>query len=80
MARLCRHFGDRPELGRAVRRIAADEDAHLAHGHEEPLCLAGVHAVHRYERLVGRRRTTTLTMPARRDPLGSPPTPEPAGT
>ncbi|MGW4350378.1 ferritin-like domain-containing protein [Streptomyces sp. NPDC004690] len=130
MALLCRHFGDHPELGRAVRMIAADEDAHLAYCHEELLRLAaaghgrairrtlracalaeirvhrdvslavmarmgrilgwsparsallaaGIHAVHRYERLIGRRRMTTLTMPEHRDPLGSPPvqSPEPA--
>ncbi|WP_406311121.1 ferritin-like domain-containing protein [Streptomyces thermoviolaceus] len=40
MALLVRHFGDHPELGRAVRQIARDEDGHLAYCHEELLRLA----------------------------------------
>ncbi|MFG3283582.1 ferritin-like domain-containing protein [Streptomyces sp. NPDC048111] len=40
MRLLCRHFGDHPELGRAVRMISADEDNHLAYCHEELLRLA----------------------------------------
>ncbi|MGW0084936.1 ferritin-like domain-containing protein [Streptomyces sp. NPDC003393] len=37
---LRRHFGDHPELGRAVKVIASDEDNHLAYCHEELLRLA----------------------------------------
>ncbi|MEU0599347.1 ferritin-like domain-containing protein [Streptomyces sp. NPDC006393] len=37
---LRRHFGDHPELGRAVKMIASDEDDHLAYCHEELLRLA----------------------------------------
>ncbi|MGW7355017.1 ferritin-like domain-containing protein [Streptomyces sp. NPDC054784] len=37
---LTRHFGDHPDIGRAVRMIAADEDNHLAYCHEELLRLA----------------------------------------
>ncbi|MGW1605126.1 ferritin-like domain-containing protein [Streptomyces eurythermus] len=40
MALLSRHFGDHPEIGRAVRVIAGDEDNHLAYAHEELLRLA----------------------------------------
>ncbi|MFE9538403.1 ferritin-like domain-containing protein [Streptomyces sp. NPDC006691] len=40
MRLLCRHFGDDPDLGRAVRMISADEDNHLAYCHEELLRLA----------------------------------------
>ncbi|MFF8595523.1 ferritin-like domain-containing protein [Streptomyces sp. NPDC015220] len=40
MRLLRRHFGDHPDLGRAVRMIAADEDRHLAYCHEELLRLA----------------------------------------
>jgi hypothetical protein len=40
MALLLRHFGDHPEIGRAVRQIARDEDNHLAYCHEELLRLA----------------------------------------
>ncbi|MGW4822881.1 ferritin-like domain-containing protein [Streptomyces sp. NPDC004227] len=40
MRLLCRHFGDHPGIGRAVRMIADDEDNHLAHCHEELLRLA----------------------------------------
>jgi hypothetical protein len=39
MAMLVRHFGDRLDIGRAVRVIAADEDRHLAYCHEELLRL-----------------------------------------
>ncbi|WP_328297794.1 ferritin-like domain-containing protein [Streptomyces sp. NBC_00435] len=41
MLMLLRHFGDHPDLGRAVRMISADEDNHLAYCHEELLRLAG---------------------------------------
>ncbi|MER5884319.1 ferritin-like domain-containing protein [Streptomyces sp. NPDC001941] len=37
---LLRHFGDHPDLGKAVRQISADEDNHLAYCHEELLRLA----------------------------------------
>ncbi len=37
---LRRHFGDHPDLGRAVKMIAGDEDNHLAYCHEELLRLA----------------------------------------
>ncbi|MER5730001.1 ferritin-like domain-containing protein [Streptomyces sp. NPDC002138] len=37
---LVRHFGDHPEVGRALRMISADEDNHLAYCHEELLRLA----------------------------------------
>lgn len=40
MALLLKHFGDHPEIGRAVRQIARDEDNHLAYCHEELLRLA----------------------------------------
>ncbi|GGZ85381.1 ferritin-like domain-containing protein [Streptomyces subrutilus] len=40
MALLVRHFGDHPEVGRAVRMICNDEDNHLAYCHEELLRLA----------------------------------------
>ena len=40
MALLLQHFGDHPEIGRAVRQIARDEDNHLAYCHEELLRLA----------------------------------------
>ncbi|MFE3681955.1 ferritin-like domain-containing protein [Streptomyces sp. NPDC059095] len=40
MRLLCRHFGDDPDLGRAMRMISADEDNHLAYCHEELLRLA----------------------------------------
>lgn len=40
MALLVRLFGDHPEIGRAVRQIARDEDNHLAYCHEELLRLA----------------------------------------
>ena len=42
MALLMKHFGDHPEVGRAVRAISRDEDNHLAYCHEELLRLAGV--------------------------------------
>ncbi|MEU9759427.1 ferritin-like domain-containing protein [Streptomyces sp. NPDC047985] len=41
MALLRRHFADDPDIGRAVRVIADDEDNHLAYCHEELLRLAG---------------------------------------
>ncbi|MGW1914435.1 ferritin-like domain-containing protein [Streptomyces sp. NPDC002076] len=40
MALLLGHFAGHPEVGRAVRMIADDEDAHLAYTHEELLRLA----------------------------------------
>jgi hypothetical protein len=40
MALLLKHFGDHPEVGRAVRTISRDEDNHLAYCHEELLRLA----------------------------------------
>lgn len=40
MELLRRHFADHPDLGRAVRMISRDEDAHLAYCHEELLRLA----------------------------------------
>ncbi|MEU5636248.1 ferritin-like domain-containing protein [Streptomyces rishiriensis] len=40
MALLRRHFADHPDIGRAVRMIADDEDNHLAYCHEELLRLA----------------------------------------
>ncbi|MFD8262426.1 ferritin-like domain-containing protein [Streptomyces griseoluteus] len=40
MRMLLRHFGDHPDLGRAVRMISHDEDNHLAYCHEELLRLA----------------------------------------
>lgn len=40
MAMLVRLFGDHPEIGRAVRQIARDENNHLAYCHEELLRLA----------------------------------------
>ncbi|MFD9391263.1 ferritin-like domain-containing protein [Streptomyces sp. NPDC060000] len=42
MEMLRRHFGDHPDLGRAVRMISNDEDDHLAYCHEELLRLARV--------------------------------------
>ncbi|MEU5769159.1 ferritin-like domain-containing protein [Streptomyces asoensis] len=40
MQLLRRHFGDHPDVGRAVRMISQDEDNHLAYCHEELLRLA----------------------------------------
>ncbi|WP_330456859.1 ferritin-like domain-containing protein [Streptomyces sp. NBC_00820] len=40
MELLRRNFGDHPDVGRAVRMIAHDEDNHLAYCHEELLRLA----------------------------------------
>ncbi|GAA3142157.1 ferritin-like domain-containing protein [Streptomyces echinatus] len=40
MAMLRRHFGDHPDVGRAVRMISEDEDRHLAYTHEELLRFA----------------------------------------
>ncbi|OIJ66329.1 hypothetical protein [Streptomyces mangrovisoli] len=40
MRLLRKHFGDHPDLGRAVRMISGDEDNHLAYCHEELLRLA----------------------------------------
>ncbi|MCH0565527.1 MULTISPECIES: ferritin-like domain-containing protein [unclassified Streptomyces] len=37
---LRRHFGDHPDIGRAVRQISHDEDNHLAYCHEELLRFA----------------------------------------
>ncbi|MFE0514110.1 ferritin-like domain-containing protein [Streptomyces sp. NPDC058964] len=40
MELLRRHFGDHPDVGRAVRMISQDEENHLAYCHEELLRLA----------------------------------------
>ncbi|MCK8679336.1 MULTISPECIES: ferritin-like domain-containing protein [Streptomyces] len=40
MAMLVRHFGDHPEVGKAIRMISHDEGNHLAYCHEELLRLA----------------------------------------
>lgn len=40
MRMLRKHFGDHPEIGKAVRMISDDEDGHLAYCHEELLRLA----------------------------------------
>lgn len=40
MDMLVKHFGDHPEVGRAIRMICNDEDNHLAYCHEELLRLA----------------------------------------
>ncbi|MEU3470813.1 ferritin-like domain-containing protein [Streptomyces sp. NPDC006687] len=40
MDMLLRHFGDHPEVGKAIRVISHDEDNHLAYCHEELLRLA----------------------------------------
>lgn len=40
MRMLLEHFGDHPDVGRAVRMISHDEDNHLAYCHEELLRLA----------------------------------------
>ncbi|MGA5322922.1 ferritin-like domain-containing protein [Streptomyces seoulensis] len=40
MRMLLKHFGDHPDVGRAVRMISHDEDNHLAYCHEELLRLA----------------------------------------
>jgi hypothetical protein len=40
MLMLRTHFGDHPEVGRAVRMISDDEDNHLAYAHEELLRFA----------------------------------------
>ncbi|MFJ5831243.1 ferritin-like domain-containing protein [Streptomyces sp. NPDC093089] len=40
MQLLVKHFGDHPELGKAIRMICNDEDNHLAYCHEELLRLA----------------------------------------
>jgi hypothetical protein len=42
MALLLKHFGEHPEVGRAVRAISRDEDNHLAYCHEELLRLGGL--------------------------------------
>jgi hypothetical protein len=39
MALLLKYFADHPEIGKAVRAIARDEDNHLAYCHEELLRL-----------------------------------------
>ncbi|UKY49183.1 ferritin-like domain-containing protein [Streptomyces inhibens] len=44
MVMLKRHFGDHPEVGKAIRMISHDEENHLAYCHEELLRLA--HAGH----------------------------------
>ncbi|MET9961140.1 ferritin-like domain-containing protein [Streptomyces sp. NPDC006326] len=40
MTMLVRHFGDHPDVGRAIRMISHDEDNHLSYCHEELLRLA----------------------------------------
>jgi hypothetical protein len=40
MRMLRKHFGDHPDVGRAVRMISDDEDGHLAYTHEELLRFA----------------------------------------
>ncbi|MEU7552747.1 ferritin-like domain-containing protein [Streptomyces sp. NPDC044571] len=40
MTMLVKHFGDHPEVGRAIRKISHDEDNHLSYCHEELLRLA----------------------------------------
>ncbi|MFF0162669.1 ferritin-like domain-containing protein [Streptomyces sp. NPDC005263] len=40
MVMLRKHFGDHPEVGKAVRMISHDEDNHLAYTHEELLRFA----------------------------------------
>ncbi|MCH0539474.1 ferritin-like domain-containing protein [Streptomyces sp. MUM 203J] len=40
MEMLVTHFGDHPEVGRAIRMISHDEDNHLAYCHEELLRLS----------------------------------------
>ncbi|WP_306336193.1 ferritin-like domain-containing protein [Streptomyces sp. KL118A] len=40
MRLLLKHFGDHPDIGRAVRMISNDEDNHLAYCHEELLRFA----------------------------------------
>jgi hypothetical protein len=42
MLMLRKHFGDHPDVGRAVRMISDDEDNHLAYTHEELLRFAAV--------------------------------------
>lgn len=43
MDMLVKHFGDHPEVGRALRMISNDEDNHLAYCHEELLALVRGH-------------------------------------
>ncbi|KUH39092.1 MULTISPECIES: hypothetical protein [Streptomyces] len=50
MNMLVRHFGDHPEVGKAVRIISADEDNHLAYCHEELLRLARAGHAHTIQR------------------------------
>ncbi|MGP8302926.1 ferritin-like domain-containing protein [Streptomyces inhibens] len=40
MMMLTKHFGDHPEVGKAIRMISHDEENHLAYCHEELLRLA----------------------------------------
>lgn len=42
MGLLLKHFADHPEIGKAVRAIAKDEDNHLAYCHEELLRFAAL--------------------------------------
>lgn len=42
MMLLDKHFGDHPEVGKAIRMISQDEENHLAYCHEELLRLARV--------------------------------------
>jgi hypothetical protein len=53
MRLLLRHFGDHPDLGRAVRAISRDEDNHLAYCHEELLRLARAGHARTIHRVLG---------------------------
>ncbi|WP_055525035.1 ferritin-like domain-containing protein [Streptomyces graminilatus] len=50
MELLRRHFGDHPDVGRAVRMISSDEDNHLAYCHEELLRFAAAGHGHDIQR------------------------------
>jgi len=52
MALLLKHFGDHPEIGKAVKTIARDEDNHLAYCHEELLRLAALGHGRRIQRIL----------------------------
>lgn len=60
MRLLVRHFGDHPDLGRAVRMIAADEDNHLAYCHEELLRLAAAGHGREIQRILHRSATAEI--------------------
>ncbi|MGW7515352.1 ferritin-like domain-containing protein [Streptomyces sp. NPDC054796] len=65
MALLTRHFGDDPDIGRAVKMISADEDNHLAYCHEELLRLARAGHARTIHRLL--RESVRVEMRAYRD-------------